>query len=41
MEESEELGKNGAPRTRESLTSSGIAENLSLETFDGPIVVAS
>lgn len=39
--ESEELGKKGARRYREWLRSSGIAENLSLETFDGPIVVAS
>ncbi|HEX2739853.1 MAG TPA: antibiotic biosynthesis monooxygenase [Rubrobacter sp.] len=39
--ESEELGKPGAQRYREWLTSSGIAEKLSLETFDGPVVVAS
>jgi hypothetical protein len=39
--ESEELGKHGAQRYREWLRSSGIAEKLSLETFDGPVVVAS
>jgi len=39
--ESEELGKPGAQRYREWLRSSGIAEKLSLETYDGPIVVAS
>jgi hypothetical protein len=39
--ESEELGKPGAQRYREWLRNSGIAEKLSLETFDGPIVVAS
>lgn len=39
--ESEELGKPGAQRYREWLTRSGIAEKLSLETFDGPVVVAS
>jgi hypothetical protein len=39
--ESEELGKLGAQRYREWLRSSGIAEKLSLETYDGPIVVAS
>lgn len=39
--ESEELGKPGAQRYREWLRSSGIAEKLSLETFDGPVVVAS
>ena len=38
---SEELGKPGAQRYREWLRSSGIAEKLSLETYDGPIVVAS
>src|SRR5215218_10385085 len=39
--ESEELGKPGAQRYREWLRSSGIAGKLSLETYDGPIVVAS
>jgi hypothetical protein len=39
--ESEELGKPGAQRYREWLKSSGIAEKLSLETHDGPVVVAS
>ncbi|HZB07680.1 MAG TPA: antibiotic biosynthesis monooxygenase [Rubrobacter sp.] len=39
--ESEELGKPGAQGYREWLRSSGIAERLSLETYDGPIVVAS
>ena len=39
--ESEELGKPGAHRYREWLTSSGIAEKLSLETYDGEVVVAS
>ena len=39
--ESEELGKPGARRYREWLRSSGIAEKLSLETYDGPVVVAS
>lgn len=39
--ESEELGKPGAQRYREWLRSSGIAEKLSLETFDGPVIVAS
>jgi hypothetical protein len=39
--ESEELGKPGAQRYREWLRSSGIAEKLSLETYDGPTVVAS
>ena len=39
--ESEELGKPGAQRYRDWLRSSGIAEKLSLETYDGPVVVAS
>jgi hypothetical protein len=39
--ESEELGKPGAQRYREWLRSSGIAEKLSLETYDGEVVVAS
>ncbi|MGH3149018.1 MAG: antibiotic biosynthesis monooxygenase family protein [Rubrobacter sp.] len=39
--ESEELGKPGAQRYREWLMSSGIAEKVSLETYDGPVVVAS
>jgi hypothetical protein len=39
--ESEELGKPGAQRYREWLRSSGIAGKLSLETYDGPVVVAS
>ena len=39
--ESEELGRPGAQRYREWLRSSGIAGKLSLETFDGPVVVAS
>jgi hypothetical protein len=33
--ESEEMGKPGAQRYREWLRSSGIAEKLSLETYDG------
>ena len=39
--ESEELGKTGAQHYREWLRSSGIAEKLSLETYDGEVVVAS
>jgi heme-degrading monooxygenase HmoA len=39
--ESQELGKAGAQRYREWLKSSGIAQKLSLETYDGDIVVAS
>ena len=39
--ESEELGKPGARRYREWLRSSGIAQKLSLETYDGEVVVAS
>ena len=39
--ESEELGQPGAQRYREWLRSSGIAEKLSLETYEGPIMVAS
>jgi hypothetical protein len=39
--ESEELGKRGAQRYREWLRSSHIAEKLSLETYDGEVVVAS
>ncbi len=39
--ESEELGKPGAQRYRDWLKSSGIAEKLSLETYDGEVVVAS
>jgi hypothetical protein len=39
--ENEELGKPGAQRYREWLRSSGIAEKLSLETYDGEVVVAS
>ena len=39
--ESQELGKPGARRYREWLWSSGIAEKLSLETYDGEVVAAS
>jgi hypothetical protein len=39
--ESEELGKPGARRYREWLRSSGIAEKLTLETYDGEVVAAS
>jgi hypothetical protein len=39
--ESEELGKPGAQQYREWLKSSGITEMLSLETYDGPVVVTS
>jgi hypothetical protein len=39
--ESEELGKLGAQRYREWLRSSGIAEKLSLESYDGEVVAAS
>ncbi len=39
--ESEELGKPGAQRYREWLRSSGIAQKLSLETYDGEVMVAS
>ncbi len=39
--ESEDLGKPGARRYREWLRSSGIAEKLSLETYDGEVVAAS
>jgi hypothetical protein len=38
---SDELGKPGAQRYREWLRSSGIAQKLSLETYDGEVVVAS
>jgi hypothetical protein len=34
----EELGKPGAQRYREWLSSSGIAQKLSLETYDGEVV---
>jgi hypothetical protein len=37
----EELGKPGAQLYREWLRSSGKAERLSLETYDGPVVVTS
>jgi hypothetical protein len=39
--ESEELGKPGAQRYREWLGGSGIAEMLSLETYDGEVIIAS
>jgi heme-degrading monooxygenase HmoA len=39
--ESEDLGKADAGNFRAWLKSSGIAEKLSLETYDGEIVVAS
>jgi len=39
--ESEELGDPGARRYREWLRSSGIAEKLSLETYDGEVVATS
>jgi hypothetical protein len=39
--ENEELGKPGAQRYREWLSSSGITQKLSLETYDGEVVVAS
>ena len=39
--ESEEVGKPGARRYREWLRSSGIAQKLLLETYDGEVVVAS
>jgi hypothetical protein len=39
--ENEELGKPGAQRYREWLGSSGIAEMLSLETYDGEVKIAS
>jgi hypothetical protein len=39
--ENEELGKTGAQRYRDWLRSSGIAQKLSLETYDGEVVVAS
>jgi hypothetical protein len=39
--ENEELGKPGAQRYREWLRSSSIAQKLSLETYDGEVVVAS
>ncbi len=39
--ESEELGKRGARRYREWLASRGIAQKLSLHTYDGEVVVAS
>jgi len=39
--ESEELGKSGAQSYREWLRSSGIAEKLSLESYDGEVVAAS
>lgn len=39
--ENEALGKPGAQRYREWLGTSGIARKLSLETYDGEVVVAS
>jgi len=39
--ESEKFGKPGAQRYREWLWSSGIAEKLSLETYNGEVVAAS
>jgi hypothetical protein len=39
--ETEELGKAGAQRYREWLRSSGIAEKLSLESYEGEVVAAS
>ena len=39
--DSEELGKRGAQRYREWLISSGIAQKLSLESYDGEVVAAS
>ena len=39
--DSEELGKPGAQRYREWLSSSGIAQKLSLESYDGEVVAAS
>jgi hypothetical protein len=39
--ENEDLGTLGAQRYREWLRSSRIAEKLSLETYDGEVVVAS
>ena len=39
--ENEELRKPGAQRYREWLRSSGMAQKLSLETYDGEVVVAS
>lgn len=39
--ESEELGKPGAQRYRDWMRESGVAEHISLETWDGPILVAS
>ena len=39
--DSEELGKSGAQRYREWLSSSGIAQKLSLESYDGEVVAAS
>jgi hypothetical protein len=39
--ESEERGKPGAQRYREWPRGSGIAAKLSLETYDGPVVVTS
>ena len=39
--ESEAWGKPGAQRYREWLRSSGIAQKLSLETYDGEVVAAS
>jgi hypothetical protein len=39
--DSEDMGKPGARRYREWLRSSGIAQKLSLETYDGGEVVAA
>jgi hypothetical protein len=39
--ENEELGKPGTQRYREWLRKSSIAQKLSLETYDGEVVVAS
>jgi hypothetical protein len=38
--ESEELGEPGAQRCRQLLSSCGIAEKLSLETYDDEVVAA-
>ena len=39
--ETQELGKAGAQQFREWLKSSGIAQKVSLETYDGDVLVAS
>lgn len=39
--ENEELGQPGAQRYRDWMRQSGVADHISLETWDGPILIAS